>query len=86
MPPPVPDLEKSQEIIIEALDNVTVQAHMDGGKVSNVTLKADDVYAFKSKGKISLEVSDGGAVSIVYNGKDKGVPGVLGQPIKLRFP
>jgi cytoskeleton protein RodZ len=78
--------EKSQEVIIEALDNLTVQARMDGGKISSVTLKANDVYTFKSKGKIALDISDGGVVSVVYNGKDKGVPGVLGKPIKLKFP
>jgi cytoskeleton protein RodZ len=49
-------------------------------------MTADQVHTFKGKGKINLEVSDGGAISVIVNGRDRGVPGMIGQPIKLSYP
>ena len=32
------------------------------------------------------EFTDGGAVNVIVNGRDRGVPGTIGKPIKLTYP
>lgn len=76
--------KKNTEVILEALDNVTVEFTNAEGKKESINLKADQVHTFKSKG-LSLNISDGGAINIIVNGKDKGIPGNLGKPIKLSY-
>lgn len=77
---------KSTEIIIEALNKVEIKYSFDGQKYSSVVLMADQVHTFKSKSLLNLEISDGGAINIIVNGKDKGVPGTLGRQLKLSYP
>ena len=75
-----------QEIIVEALDSVTINFRIDGGRSQTLNLKPEQIHTFKGKQKVNLELSDGGAVNIIHNGQDRGVPGVLGSPSKLRYP
>lgn len=75
-----------QEVIVEALDKVTIEYNIDGSGKNSVSLKAEQVHTFKAKEKMSLVFSDGGAVNIIHNGKDRGVPGNLGQPLKVTYP
>lgn len=77
--------EKNMELIIEALDNVEVELITAQGKVEKLKLASEQVHRFKAKSGVKLNVSNGGAVNIILNGKDVGVPGVLGQPIKLSY-
>lgn len=77
--------QKSVEVIIEALNKVTIRYATSPGQWQTVELEADQVHIFKSKTGIELEISDGGAVSVVVNGKDRGVQGVIGKPLKLKF-
>ncbi len=82
---PIKPVLKSQEIIIEALDTVELKVYgRDGSKT--ITLKPEQLHTIKAKGEVSLEFSDGGAVNIIRNGIDQGVPGDLGQPLKLTLP
>ncbi len=75
-----------QEVVLEALDSVKVDYRIDGGALQSVTLQPEEKRSFKAKREIKIDVSDGGAVSVSHNGKDRGVPGNLGQSMKLSFP
>lgn len=83
-PPPPPS--NPQEVVVEALDSVKVDYRIDGGALQSVTLQPEEKRSFKAKREVKMDVSDGGAVSVNHNGKDRGVPGNLGQPMKLSFP
>ena len=87
-PTPAPKASggKSQDITLEALDNVSIDATIDDEPVHKITLKPDQVQTIKAKRKVSLQLSDGGAVNIIVNGNDRGVPGDLGQPKKVDIP
>lgn len=77
---------KSIEVIVEALDNVTLGFRIDNGAFMTIKLAPQQVHTFKAKSSLAVDVSDGGALSVIYNGQDRGVPGSLGQPIKLKYP
>lgn len=77
---------RSQEIIVEALDTIEINYSIDGAPVKNRKLKPDQIQVLKAQDKLSLEVSNGGAVSLIHNGRDIGVPGTLGASIRLTFP
>lgn len=75
-----------QEIIIEALDNTSLSFKIDSANKVNISLKASEMHVIKANTKITLDLADGGAVNLIYNGKRRGVPGDLGKAIKLSFP
>lgn len=77
---------KPQQIIVEALDNVEIRYIKDGEGEKTVKLKPEQFLTIKADSKINLNVSDSGAVNIIHNGRDKGVPGNLGQPTKISYP
>jgi cytoskeleton protein RodZ len=86
-PTPAPEPELiPQEVIIEALDKVTLKITVDNKAEKEVTLNPDQIQTFKAKGKIKIYTPDGGAISIIQNGFDLGVPGNLGQPKMMVFP
>lgn len=74
------------EVIIEALDAVTLDFRIDGGSLNKIKLNPEQIHTFKAKQTLSIDVSDGGSVNVIHNGVDRGVPGVLGKPIKIKFP
>ncbi len=76
---------KPVEVILEALDNVEVEVSTKDGKIEKITLSAEQVHTFKSKTGLKLNISNGGAVNVIVNGKDLGIPGNLGKPVKLNF-
>jgi hypothetical protein len=75
-----------QEIIIEALDHVTIKVTIDEKPAQEFTMNADQIQTFKAKTRIRIYTPNGGAVSIIQNGNDLGVPGNLGQPKLMVFP
>lgn len=77
---------RPQEIIIEALDRVIVEYSIDDKPKATIILNPEKVHTFRGDKKVSLGFSDGGSINLIYNGKDKGVPGNLGKPLKLNFP
>jgi cytoskeleton protein RodZ len=77
---------KSHEILIEALDQVEVEVIGDGEPAKKFQLRSDQVQAIKIKRKATLKISDGGAVNIIVNGTDRGVPGDLGKPTRVELP
>jgi cytoskeleton protein RodZ len=78
--------EAPQELIIEALDKVTVDFQIDDEPRQSIKLNAEELRTLKAKRSIQLRVSDGGSINIVHNGRDRGVPGQIGQPITLNYP
>ena len=83
---PEPEVSKSQEVIIEALDRVTIEYSIDDKPRATIVLSPEKVHTFKGEKKVSLSFSDGGSINLIHNGKDKGVPGNLGKPLKISFP
>lgn len=77
---------RAQEVIIEALDGVEIEAQIDGESTKKIKLKAEQVQSIKARRKIILNLSDGGAVNIIVNGVERGVPGDLGKPLRLELP
>jgi cytoskeleton protein RodZ len=76
----------SKEVILEALDRIEVAVKVDNGNLKKIILQPDEVYTIKGLGKIVLDLSDGGAVNLIVNGQDRGVPGDLGKPKKVEIP
>lgn len=75
------------EVIVEALNQVKIRFSLNAGqKWESLELAADKVHTFRSNSNIQLEISDGGAVNVILNGRDRGVPGTIGKPIKLSYP
>ena len=83
---PSPAAGSPNEVIIEALNKVSIRYSFDGSKFETLELAADQLHTFKSKKQIILEVNDGGSISLIVNGRDKGVPGTIGKPITLSYP
>jgi len=84
-PSPTPAAKgKSNEILIEALNDVTINATIDG-EAKTISLSANSVQTIRAK-KVVLNISDAGAVNLTVNGNDRGVPGDLGKPKKVTLP
>lgn len=83
---PIEPVARPQEVIVEALDKVTIEYSIDDKPKTSMVLTAEKVHTFKGDKKLFLGFSDGGAVNIIHNGKDKGVLGNLGKPLQLNFP
>lgn len=83
---PAPVTAATKEILIEALDNVDIEAIVDGEPARSLKLKPEQIQSLKIKRKAILKISDGGAVNLIVNGVDRGVPGDLGKPTKVELP
>jgi cytoskeleton protein RodZ len=77
---------RNSEVLIEALDQVDVEATIDGEAPRSLKLRAEQVQSIKVKKKVILKFSNGGAVNLIVNGIDRGVPGDLGKPMKVELP
>ncbi len=76
---------KNVELIIEALDGVDIEYSTLGGKNEKVRLEPEQFHTIKTRAGLKVNISNGGAINVIVNGKDVGVPGVLGKPIKLTY-
>ena len=79
-------VNKNVEVIVEALNTVQISYILGDEAKKSMELKPDQIHTFKSKNKVQLEVSDGGAINVIVNGRDRGVPGTIGKSLKLTFP
>lgn len=77
---------QNKELIIEALDNVEIVFSIDNGPAKRTRLDTDKIHIIKAENSINVEVSDGGAINVIFNGQDMGVPGTVGKPMKLNYP
>lgn len=82
---PTPGPSRPQEVILEALDSVEVEAQIDNEPPQKILLKSDQVQTFKAKRRVVLKLSDGGAVNLIVNGVERGVPGDLGKPKRVEI-
>lgn len=73
------------EIILEALDKVEVKFQV-GGETKRVSLAPQEVHTIRADKPLTLDLSDGGAVNIILNGKDRGPAGDLGKPATIKLP
>jgi cytoskeleton protein RodZ len=88
-PTPAPTVAEElvpQEVIVEALDQVTIKVTIDGNAQKEISMAPDQIQTFKARGKIKIVTPNGGGISVIHNGFDLGVPGNLGQPKTLVFP
>ena len=89
-PKPAEELVKAapmtlkNEVIIEALDKVDVKFQL-AGESKSVALAPNEVQVIRADGAVTMDFSDGGAVSLVHNGRMRGVPGKLGEPKQVKF-
>jgi cytoskeleton protein RodZ len=81
-----PKVGTPQEVILEALDKVEINIRIDGESSKKLTLNPESVHTIKAKSSIEIEVSDGGMVNVIHNGRERGVPGDLGKSAKLKYP
>ena len=72
--------------MVEALDSVTIEFSIDGGDFNKLNLGPEQVDTFKARNGVRLRISDGGIVTVIHNGRDRGVPGSIGQTIELEYP
>ena len=84
-PKPKPAPKVKNEIIVEALDIVEIEFRVGNGDLRRISLKPDQIHTIKAFGPVTLDLSDGGAVNLIHNGRDKGVPGDLGKPKKIKI-
>ncbi len=73
------------EIILEALDKVEVKFEVKG-ETKKVSLAPTQVHTIRADQSLTLDLSDGGAVNIILNGRERGVPGDLGKPKTIKIP
>jgi cytoskeleton protein RodZ len=77
---------RPQEVIVEALDRVEIQFATDGQKMIRVKLEPEQIYTIKANSNIQFRATDGGAINLIHNGRDQGVPGTLGEKLETKFP
>lgn len=73
------------EIILEALDKVEVKFKVHG-QAKILSLAPTQVHTIFADEPMILDLSDGGAVNIILNGRERGVPGDLGKPKQVTIP
>jgi len=84
-PVDVPTPSTGVGVLVEATAGVDITSERDGEQPETVSLGPGESVSFLASDRLVLSASDGGAVTIVVNGKDRGVPGVAGQPWSKTF-
>ncbi|NJL25161.1 MAG: hypothetical protein HC902_08280 [Calothrix sp. SM1_5_4] len=83
---PVPALKATAtEIILEATKPVEVKFQIQGEK-KRVSLGPSEIHTIRTDQPLTLDLSDGGAVNIILNGRERGVPGDSGKPKQVTLP
>jgi cytoskeletal protein RodZ len=72
-------------VTVNAIAGVDVTAQSDGAPERSVSLGPGESISFMASERLVLTASDGGAVTIVLNGHDLGVPGTSGEPWSHTF-
>lgn len=83
--PPPPSKPKNIELVIEAFETVEIEMIQASGKVERIKMSPSQIQSFKTVSGVKLNISNGGAVNLIVNGKDLGVPGDLGKPKRVSF-
>lgn len=86
IPPPKPvEKPKSIELVIEAFETVEIEMTQASGRVEKIKMSPSQIQTVKTLSGVKLNISNGGAVNLIVNGKDMGVPGDLGKPKRVSF-
>lgn len=85
VPKEEPKKPKNIELVIEAYESVEIELTQSSGKTEKIKMSPSQVQTFKTVSGAKLNISNGGAVNIIVNGKDIGVPGDLGKPKRVSF-
>lgn len=80
-----PKPPKNIELVIEAYETVEIEMIQSTGKVEKIKMSPSQIQTFKTVSGVKLNISNGGAVNLIVNGKDIGVPGDLGKPKRVSF-
>ena len=72
-------LDQQIDAVVEAVGNVGVTVTSDGVE-STFAMAAGETRTFTAHTDLLLAVTDGGAIRLMVNGVDKGIPGTPGQP------
>lgn len=78
-------LTRPVEVILEANKSVRVRYDLGNGQWTTLDMNEGGIHTFRSKNPVSLDIADGGAVTLIVNGRDRGKPGPSGQPVQLRL-
>lgn len=73
------------DVFIEALDNVDVEVILSSGKAEVFKLLPSQTQRIKTSTGVKINFSNGGAINLMVNGKDLGIPGDLGKPKRVSF-
>jgi cytoskeleton protein RodZ len=68
------------DVRITATGPVEVTAVIDGTAQEPTTLRPGESIALMAAEELAVSVTDGGAIELTVDGKDKGTPGVAGAP------
>jgi cytoskeleton protein RodZ len=80
-----PKKPKNIELVIEAFETVEIEMVQATGKIERIKMSPSQVQTIKTVSGVKLNISNGGAVNLMVNGKDMGVPGDLGKPKRVSF-
>ena len=83
--PESPVKNVKSEIILEALDKVDVKIQIKG-ETKKLSLGPTQVHTIRAEQPVIFDFSDGGAVNIILNGRERGPAGELGKPKQLKIP
>jgi hypothetical protein len=87
-PPPAPSptpLTSGAELVAKISQDAWVQVEIDGQRSFEGTLRAGQTQTWKGKDDVFMWVGNAGGVSVVFNGKDLGTLGAVGEVVKKDF-
>ena len=84
-PTPVPTPANGAEVTAKVNQDAWLQVEVDGQRSFEGTLKAGQSQTWKGKDDVFVWVGNAGGVSIVFNGKDIGPLGGVGEVVKKDF-
>ncbi len=67
------------DVVLNAGAEVDVSATIDGVPEETVTLRPGEIVSYSGEQEVTVSASDGGAISVMVNGRDLGAQGSVGQ-------
>jgi transcriptional regulator with XRE-family HTH domain len=75
-----PATDTTVDVVLTAGAEVEVSAVIDGVPQEAVTLRPGEIASYSGASEVEVSASDGGAISVMVNGRDYGSPGSVGEP------
>lgn len=67
------------DVVLTAGAEVDVSATIDGVPEETVTLRPGEIVSYSGEQEVTVNASDGGAISVMVNGRDLGAQGSVGR-------